>query len=222
LDSFVTIDQGQTNSTESLNEKLDDRMQKLSALSNQDSIKYGSAYKRAQEIHLAACDLITHINKIKAKTIAVTDGLKMKEVYDVSADTVLSLQYVRIKDDYDSNTRIMFGLGNSADPHMDTSSENKEGYNYRAAHLKKRLFEFRDLVVQGIKQDSNLVKNTNRMFELNGSTNVEGEEESWERMNFYHVPLAATISILSKIQSDIASVEAHAINYLLLEINTED
>ncbi|MCB0379724.1 MAG: hypothetical protein KDD24_00610, partial [Flavobacteriales bacterium] len=46
-----------------------------------------------------------------------------------------------------------------------------------------------------------------------------GDDKNWESANFYHVPLAAVVTILSKIQSDVRSAEAEAVAKLYENID---
>ena len=43
---------------------------------------------------------------------------------------------------------------------------------------------------------------------------ADGVKETWETQNFYHLPLAAVITNLSKMQSDVKNVEAECISQL--------
>ena len=63
---------------------------------------------------------------------------------------------------------------------------------------------------------------------IESSTNTEdphvdvskGEEaRTWESDNFEHLPLAAVITMLSKMQSDIRNAESEIVNYLLSQID---
>lgn len=212
LESFVAIDEGQITTRNALADKLEGQMNTFEQRAQENSAKYGENYEKAKQVQDAAKSLVTHINKIKAKTIALTEGVPMEDVYNEKQDTVIALKLVMNKDNYDVNTRVMYGLGESADPDPDPSaSENPEGYNYRAAELRKRLEAFRDLVVNNFPKNQELVNSTNNMFNFDGLIDAEKQPVEWERLNFYHVPLAASTSLLSKLQSDVLSVESDAI-----------
>ena len=49
--------------------------------------------------------------------------------------------------------------------------------------------------------------------------NSDGKEDPWEVGVFYHIPLAATITMLSKIQSDVRTAEAEVIAKLYENID---
>ena len=213
LDSFVTIDEGQNITAKALSGKLDGQMSQFAMMAGKNEAKYGKDFKRAQEVQRQSKALITHINKIKAKTFALTEGLEIDMVYNSSMDTVMRIKYADAKDNYDVNTRVMFGTGVEPATEADNNSagENEEGYNYRAAELKRLLSEYRDMIVANFDDKPGLVASTKNMFNFEGLLDVEGKEVKWEQLNFYHNPLAATTSILSKLQSDVLSVESDAI-----------
>ncbi len=206
LDSFITIDKGQNESRASVEGVLASQMLAFEKRADDKPQKYEKSYKNAERIQAAADNLVSYMNRIKAKTIAETEGKTLEEVYDAKADTVLGVKYISAKDNYDANTNIMYGI--TEEPATEIRDGDEE--NYRAAELRKRLEAFRDLIV-GQTDDANLKASVNRVFNYEGVTDSDGEEQPWERMNFYHVPLAATTSILSKLQSDVRKAQSDAI-----------
>lgn len=206
LDSFITIDKGQNESRASVEGVLSSQMEAFRQRAEQKPAKYDKSYKEAKKIQDAADELVTYINRVKAKTIAETEGVTIEEVYDAKMDTVLGVKYITSKDNYDANTNIMYGI--TEEPATDIREGDEE--NYRAAELRRRLEEFRD-VVTSQTQDQGLIASVNKVFHYEGVTDSEGKEQPWERMNFYHVPLAATTSILSKLQSDVRKAQSDAI-----------
>ena len=213
LDSFITIDKGQNASRESAEGKLASQIAKFSQLAEQKPEKYGANYAISEEITQKADEIVSYINRIKAKTISETDGLPMEEVYDAKMDTVLGVKYISSKDNYDANTNIMYGI--TEEPATDIREGDEE--NYRAAELKRQLIEYRDLINAKVK-DPNLQASVNEVFNFEGITDSDGKEQPWERLNFYHVPLAATTSILSKIQSDVRSAESDVVGVLFADV----
>ncbi len=218
LNSFITIDDGQRKSMKAINTGVSGQMSLFKQRAEEKPAKYGADYKRAEAMHKTAQDLFTHINLIKAKTISISEGKTMEEVYNASQDTVLNLIYVDGKDKYDDNTRVMIGTGVAADPEMDTSNENTEKYNYRVADLKLRLEAFRNQIATDFPKEKDLVASVNNIFKFDDLKDVEGKVVTWEMLNFYHVPLAATTSILSKIQSDILNVESDVIGSIFASV----
>lgn len=69
------------------------------------------------------------------------------------------------------------------------------------------------------KEVHDLMKQTLAILETPDPKPGSGDDKNWEGANFYHVPLAAVITILSKIQSDVRSAEAEAVAKLYENID---
>ncbi len=93
--------------------KLGNQYAGFAASYNENKEKYGDAWQKAQSIADKLTNWLDHIDLIKAKTIAETEGLSIEQVLakneSTGKDTVLDLKYVSSKDNYDVNTNIMIG-----------------------------------------------------------------------------------------------------------------
>lgn len=69
------------------------------------------------------------------------------------------------------------------------------------------------------KDTKAIMEQTLAVLETKDFGMVNGTMETWETGNFYHMPLAAVITILSKIQSDVRSAEAEAVAKLYENID---
>ncbi|NNK80636.1 MAG: hypothetical protein HKO93_03985 [Flavobacteriales bacterium] len=217
LDSFIIIDEGQVTARTAFEGKLGQSLGNFAQLAQENPEKYGEPYEKASSIHTAANELITHINLIKAKCIAKTDGLEMDQVYNATLDTVLSLEFVASKDNYDVNTEIMIGA-EPASPRTEYSDPEGDTYNYTALELKSRLESYRDLITGQIVDNPKLIESINAIFDYGVKKDSEGKDVAWEVLNFYHVPIAATTSLLSKVQADIRNAENDAIGNMFAEV----
>jgi len=213
LESFVSIDNGQIDTRTSFESKLSAQMVQFGGLAEKNPEKYGPNFNIAKEISDKANDLVSYINRIKAKTISETEGKLIEDVYNAQLDTVMNIDLIASKDNYDVNTNIMFGI--EVEPATEKRPEDEE--NYRAAELKRQLIEYRELVKANI-EDKNVQSAVDEMFAFASKENSDGRAVTWEEQNFYHVPLAASTSILSKIQSDIRSAESDAASTLFTAV----
>jgi gliding motility-associated protein GldM len=214
LDSFVTINEGQETTRAAFEGKLSSQLGNFAALAQENPEKYKVAFDKTSRIHKAATDLVKHINLIKAKTIADTEGLTMEDAYNPALDTVMNLARVQVKDNANVNTQIMIG----SEPATPAEDDDVDGNNYRAVVLRQKLEAYRDLVTIEIKDNPKLVESINSLFNYESVVDSEGNEERWETLNFYHVPLAATTSILSKLQADIRNAESDAVGYMFQDV----
>lgn len=214
LDAFVTINNGLETTKVTFDGKLNATYAAFENSYNENKEKYGDAWQKAQELRTTANALIHHIDLIKAKTIAETEGLAMEEVIAPGAtgvDTVLGLQYVNGRDNYDANTNIMIG----SEPANPKTDDAPDGNNYRAAVLKQQLQQYGEKLQAMVQNNPDLASSIDSLFSYpEVMKDASGTKTNWEALNFYHVPLAATTSILSKLQSDVRNAESDVLNNL--------
>lgn len=211
LDAFVTVNNGLETTKLTLKEKMDATYKTFSQYASENAAKYGDAFASAQQIQNSANALVVYIDSIKVKVISGTEKIPVETVIgkdDQGRDTIMNLMLVNKKDAYDDVTNLMVG----SEP-----AKPKEG-PFTAADLRQRLEAFREQI-KAVVGDKNptLVANVDRMF--NYPRAKEGGETgvttSWESINFYHVPLAAVVTILSKLQGDVRNAENEVVNWML-------
>jgi gliding motility-associated protein GldM len=212
LDSFVTVNNGLETTKGTLQEKMNSTYETFQGLAQENDKKYGAAWREAEKMKNEASAIISYIDNLKALTISETEKIPMEQVIAKGpngVDTVLSLQHVSKKDDYDSNTNLLIGP-EPANP--------KEGEN-TAVELRQKLEAFRDRI-KAVAGDKNptIAANADRMFNFEDRPDAYGKNQKWENMNFYHVPLAATTTIMSKIQGDVRNMENEVVNWMMGEV----
>jgi len=164
---------------------------------------------KADQVKKMSNDMYGHIEALKSKLIEITDK-KPQEV----ADT-LNMIYVDAKDNYDEPTRIM-GLSEPGKPIKVPGLEEWSGITLREkinAYQSGIIGVFDDKDVKDILTQKLSYLNTPEM------KNDDGNMDPWETGMFYHIPLAAVVTMLSKIQSDIRTAEAEVIAALYERID---
>ena len=218
LDSFITINKGQETTRSAFEGKLQQQYMNFASLANENPEKYKGPNDRAIRIQRAANDLVVHINKIKAKCIAETEGLPMDSVLNPTTFELLKgVEDISSKDNYDVNTNLMIG----SEPKFPKDNDNEDGNNYRAVVLKQKLEQYAQTVIGELGDDAEgqkLKASIAQLFDFSETVDSKGEPTVWETLNFYHVPLAATTSILSKLQSDVRNAESDAIGYMFADV----
>ncbi len=221
LDAFITINNGLETTKVAFDGKLEGQYAGFQAAYNENKVKYGKAWEQAQALRITADELVKHIDLIKAKTIAVTEGKTMEEVLGKNAfgqDTVLNLTFVNSKDNYDVNTNIMVG----AEPDTPLVTDNEDGNNYRAAVLKQKLVAYGVQVKEMAKGNPGLEATIDSLFTYpEVYKDAGGTNTNWESLNFYHVPIAATTAILSKLQSDVRNAQADVLGFLFSGVDAK-
>ena len=209
LDAFVIINDGITVTNKNFMAKNEFTYNLFEKAKANDPEKVKKFYDKAFRAKGLADELYAHIEELKKHLIAVTGGFKSIE--EVPDDSLFSLKNVDSKDNYDIPTHILIG----SDP-----GNPIEG-PYTARELKKKIDDFnQDLLFlfddEVEREAMQLGLNTDDFGMRNGVN------ETWETGNFDHVPLAASVTALTKIQSDIRNAEADIIKALYRNISADD
>jgi gliding motility-associated protein GldM len=200
LDAFILVNTSLEGSVDNANSKNESLYAEFNKAKVFDAKKVTPYWKKAQEIKKASLELVNHINELKIKLIQETEKIAKEQ-----ADT-LKLRDVNNKDNYDIPTYILIG-------------EKEDGSKGLARELKNKIKAYKENIL-------NLFNEKERktvQIELNtNDVKTDMGMESWEMNNFYHTPLAAAITILSKIQTDIKNTEYDVVNKLLQSITKND
>jgi gliding motility-associated protein GldM len=216
LDAFVLINDGLESTKITFKDKISDQYAKFDAAHSENEQKYRKNWERANKVKGLAQGVIDQVDQIKAYLISQVEQLPMEQVIASNGrgqDTVLSLQYVKSKDNQDVNTNVMIGE-NPGEPRKD----HPDG-PYTAFELKNKLDEFKTGVADVLNGENPLLlANIEKMFNFEDRKDASGTTNKWEAINFYHVPLAATITNLSKIQTDVRNSESDVVTHLMADV----
>jgi gliding motility-associated protein GldM len=204
LDSFITVNNGLENTKLSLNDKMTAQYGSFEAFAKENEAKYGAAWKDAKKIKEAGADIVAYVDSIKAKVIMTAEGLPRDSVV-LGDGRIMDLMKVSKKDSQDELTNLLIG---------DEPANPKEG-PFTAKELRGKLEGFRDMVKNSRKEDKDLAEMMDRVFNFEDRKDASGTVNNWESINFYHVPLAAGITILSKIQADVRNAEGEVVKRMM-------
>ncbi|MDT8410984.1 MAG: gliding motility protein GldM [Vicingaceae bacterium] len=208
LDAFIVVNSGIENSTESFADKTSSYYAKFASAAQEDP-KSVPFRDNANKVKQWSDDLYNHIAELKKQLIKQTDKLD-----DNAHDSLFHIKNVQSKDNYDTPTLVM-GL---AEPSLPKDGE------WSALDLKNRFNKFSSDIAgifKGNKEAEEAMNQVLAVLETPDPPKGSGDDKNWESANFYHVPLAAVITILSKMQSDVRSVEAEAVALLYQNIDAE-
>lgn len=213
LDSFVIVNEGLENTKSTFKDKMDATYAQFQSLAKENEAKYGAAWKDAQQVQGLASRLVSHIDTIKGMLISKTDGVPLDKVLGKAngVDTVLNLEHVHMKDNNTHITEMMVG----SEP-----AKPKTG-PYTAMELQGMLENFRDMVKKAAANDPKLQASADEMFNFADRKDASGTTNNWASMNFYHVPLAAGITILSKMQTDIRTMENELVGRMMAGVESK-
>lgn len=212
LDAFVIVNGSLEQTNASFGRKNDKTYQDFEAAKAKDPAKTEAYYQKALQAKKLSADLTKYIDSMKKYLIEKTDK-KPKEV----ADT-LKLKNVDSKDNYDVPTYELIG---------DDAANPKDG-EFTAKELKKKINDTRNAFVKIFDDEKLFLPSVKK--EIEGKIGLQtpdfgmnnGVNETWETGNFYHLPLAAVITNLSKMQADVKNAEADVINTLLAAVKGKD
>jgi gliding motility-associated protein GldM len=191
----------------------------------QDQQKVKPYYDAAKDIDQKANALYDHITQLKANILAVASGERevVESGGDLSKyiaqdklsrrDTVLSIAHFEKKDEYQEITSYLVG-GEPGDPKSGefTAKELREKLEAFRDELKD--LEFTDFVGNEFKVSPGLKASFDQTFVYEKEME-DGKEVLWEAANFFDVPLAAVIPILSKLQIDVENAKSNLMTELM-------
>lgn len=204
LDSFITVNNGLENTKLSLNDKMNAQYASFESFAGENAAKYGAAWNEAKKIKSAGAEIIAYVDSIKAAAIIAAEGWPRDSVV-LGDGRIVDLAKVTKKDSHDELTNLLIG-GEPAKP--------KDG-PMSATDLRTKLETFRDLVKNSRPEDTELAASMDRVFNFEDRRDASGTMNNWQSINFYHVPLAAGITILSKIQADVRNAEGEVVKRMM-------
>ena len=217
LDAFIIVNDGLEKTSNTLEGKNAAMYAEFAKSYQDNKTKVGPYYDKAMKVQESANDLFKHLTMIKANIIYQTEGLAtIEDAYgrdeSIGTDTTLNLKNIASKDNYDVPTHALIG----SEPTNPITTE------YSANELKLKLESYRDALVDYSKGDETMVASLNRTFNFEDKKDASGTKNNWESYNFDHVPLAASLTILSKIQADVRNAEADVVNRLFANVSAAD
>jgi len=233
LNSFILINDSLIVTNKNFANKNGSQYDAFKAALLNDQKKVRKWYDMAIEVQNSSEAMVAHIEDLKQYLIMRTDKLDStetnvflanvanasnvidREAAQLLVDSVFALKNVNSKDNYDVPTNIMIG-GDEGNP--------KSGA-HTSVELASKLTEFKDGLIakldpakgQSIIDALKLNFNTDTMLRISAN-----EKQSWHLANFYHIPLAAVITNLTKIQTDVRNAESDVVKYLFREVDASD
>jgi len=208
LKGFVTVNE----SLEKTNKGVQLSNEKMLAEFEEVAKKKESArayYDKAIESRKLTMNAVAYIDKLKKKLIEVTE-----EVNTSVADT-MRLRFVEKLEEYDKPTFQLIG----------SDENNPVSKEYSAKELRGNinvLCNKLDAIVEDMNAHSatklpqgdyaSLKEKIKMLRPVDSNEIIDDLKMTWELQNFYNLPIAAVITNLSKIQSDIKNLETEMIN----------
>ena len=207
LQGFVTINESIETTNKNFTGNTKAIMSAIEEAIGQGRNEYVPYYAKAKEVTQMTQRVYNYVDSMKKAVIKYTEDKK-------GADT-LKLSQVESLDNYDKPTFFVLG-----------SDETKPSTGkYSASDLRKGIKTLTDSlnamldVMKGRKglrlpeKDYAILKDKIKIFTPHDNfKDDEGKPITWEIKNFYHLPLAAVVTNLSKIQGDLRNIEGEMVN----------
>jgi gliding motility-associated protein GldM len=199
LDAFVVVNKGLENSNENFSYHNENLYAEFDLAKVVDPVRVTPNWKLAQEVKKNSLELTEFIDKLQKKIISQTEGIQQN-----IADT-LQMENIDKKDSYDTPTNILIG-------------DSEDGSAGASHELKSKLINYQtQLTNYVLPEDRKNVK-----IDLNAEDPEHSENnENWEMYNFFNRPVVASLTILSKIKSDVKNAESVIVDYLLKQADSE-
>lgn len=199
LDAFVVVNKGLENTTSNFTGRNENLYADFDLAKSIDPVRVTPNWKMAQQVKKHSLELTDFIDKLQKQLVAKTDGIEQS-----IADT-LQMADIKSKDNYGIPTNILIG-------------DSEDGAAGVSRRLKNKLIDYKEQLNNCILPEDK--KNIILDIETDAPKN-SGNNENWELYNFFHRPLVASITILSKLKNDVKNAESIVIDYLLKQNDTE-
>lgn len=207
LDAFVVVNVGLLQQRNNLDQKNSGM---YTEFDNQVTInKTNERVKRlntkALEVGKLSKELSDFIQQMKIEVLVATEGVDEARAAELAEDPAK----VGKKDDYDKPTHY-FG------------TSNPPGENGKANELKTRMAEFREKLMAMAEKPEHKSE-LEKSLSLLDPSNFEPDEEdpTWEMKYFYHLPLSAALTELTKWQNIVKGAESSMLTYFWDQISAQ-
>ncbi len=213
LNGFGKVDESLRSSVESFDKRNTSVYDNLKTRYGFNKNKVEYWLNSSQQVKLKTDSLFEVIRNYKWDIVIDADGLPD------TTSRIGEVVHIGAKDNIDAPTRIMIPAA--------VRQEKQKGYILRQKLLAHRDFMLSLLedatVNHKAKVDSSLINSVNTyLTPKKEKGHDDGEEKEWEETYFSHMPVSASVVLLSKLQNDIKDVESLMINYFTNQVDAND
>jgi gliding motility-associated protein GldM len=199
LDAFVTMNNGLVTTDQNFETRNAALYAAFNRAEKDDPGRATELNKKAKQISQWADALHTDIQNLKIELIIADEACPEDSAKIWAQD----MSRLNSKDKHDNSTRILCGDGTA-------------GAKGKASDLKDKINKFKSDITNAIPADFR--SNLKIGLDTDDPKRTGSEVKTWELDKFYHSPLAAVISILTQIQTEVRNAEGEAVNELFKTI----
>lgn len=228
LDAFLVVNESVQSTNESMSEKIASTYLRFEEQYQLNQDKVGPFWEKAKLVKAQSDEILQYLNRLKFELVKQSekkdsafiiqnyyyDSLVPDEYHptEMVKRKFLNLNIVPTKDRYNDVTNYMIGVGNT-----------KKGEAYR---LSKKMNAFRESMLHFMNLPDSSTK-VGLVTNYLGKKkiiyrNADNQKQDWENHNFYYTILAADITLVNKIISEVKMAEFDALKYLYSSITEKD
>ncbi len=218
IDAFGVVNESLEKTNQNYSNKIDQIYTVFENKYKANKEKVGPYWEKAKEAREYSDEMKAYLEDTKDSVIVLAEGGTMESIrrnvaekMGVPADEVdnIPLNYLKRKDQYDKTTHYFV---------PNTSKSRSKG---KAQEIRKRFIEYREnimgLLPKGDREGLQIGPDFDAEY-----VNADGQTETWETHNFYHTIMAADVTILNKLITEVQNSEFDVVNYLYSNISEED
>ncbi len=192
LNAFILVDDSILKTIDSIEKKNSMLYADFASANATNETKVSPKFNKALSIKAQADSLFKQIQDIKVLIVQTADGPEATPTNFKS------------KDNQDAAAVVMI-----------TAHGGK-----RSKELKESLVQFRDLLLSQVDPiDSSLRQTIEKTLTPKDPPVKEGISKSWESEKFEHLPLSASLALMSQLQSEVRNMESDVVRYLYTKID---
>jgi gliding motility-associated protein GldM len=192
LKAFQLVDESIQKTIETMEQKNDLLYAEFASAYEFNQAKVEEKYQNAMTIQQEADSLVKHIEDIKYLIVRAVDNPEATP------------------DNYS-------GIDN-----QDVAAQKMitEKGGERSEKLKNHLIQFRDTLLSMVEEEDTTLLNTiHSTLTPKDPPAEEGVEKKWESEKFEHLPVSATMALMSQLQSEVRNMESDVVRYLYGKID---
>jgi len=230
LQSFFEVNKGIERTTNNFNSKNGDTYAAFDNAAENNPEKYQEVRDKAYSVKNSVNPIILDIQEMKYDLVNAVDKKvylgNPKEVLDekgnpIEAKVIENKKFSELSNRQKHLPIAWLNNKDNRDKSGDLFVPKNLGLNKkRASVLKRKIEDYRDLLVDLADSNQSLIDEINMVCDV--SNKGSGKKlQTWEQYNFVDMPSVGALTILSKIQSDLRNIEADMINYLKRNIDAK-
>lgn len=192
LNAFLLVDSSIKQAKETVEAKNEFLYSDFAMAYESNKEKVEKNFQKSQQIKTIADSLVAHIDRLKQHFVTTADGP------DYTPENYKSV----------SNQDIA--------PQIMITEKGGE----RSHELKRKIKEYRELLISFVDpSDTSLISNIKTMLSTDDPPVKDGVQKTWQSEKFEYLPLAASMALMSQIQTNVRNMESDVVRYLYTKID---